>query len=680
MRQDTEGLLVRLESDKDGILSIDRYGFIQGINPVMAAMLGYGASELEDKPVRLLLPDMDEDLQGDEWRAFFDSRIERHHDHLLEFVSAEGSLIRLDVQMFTGDGLQGGMTLLCRDMTLHLGAQESVFRQREQLSAIYTHATDAILLVDRRGYIENSNPVASELLGLSHRRDGPFFIDDVLRIKNHHDAWVYPFSQALIQERPVVVTDDIQLVLPGRSAIPVSVTASPVRDRSNRITGCVIVLRTTSESRRVSTRLSWHESHDPLTQLANRRQIENEIFRAIDHAHIDDTTHIFLYIDLHNFSVINETCGHGAGDELLRQLGRMLQEEMVNQDVVARIGNDEFAILLWDRQPEAVMDEAERILQRITAFSIPWRNRRLKVGASIGVELINADSTSEIDVLLSAGAACAAAKAAGRNKINYPSPERDSPSRASLSQWTVRISEALDENRFVVYCQPIVPVKAQRDTQHYEVLVRMVDPAGNIISPGKFIPVAETSGLIDDIDRWVFERLFTTLEALPSEVRTGYSFSVNLSGGTISDEKFRDYVVNRFAGSSLEPGLIQFEITETAAVSHFESALAFINALKAYGCAFSLDDFGSGQSSFNYLKQLPVDYLKIDGSFVRRMEVGEVEYSMVSTINHLAHIMGLATIAECVENQSQMALLEEIGVDYVQGFLISTPVPLNTLF
>jgi len=301
------------------------------------------------------------------------------------------------------------------------------------------------------------------------------------------------------------------------------------------------------------------------------------------------------------------------------------------------------------------------------------------VGASIGVQSINRDSTSEIEILLSASTACAIAKEAGRNKIHFHSLDNSGGERSSLSHWTARISDALDESRFVIYCQPIVPVGGSEEVKHYEALVRMVDSAGNIVAPGKFIPAAESSGLIDDIDRWVFEKIFSTLEAMPAEKRIHYAFSVNLSGNTLSDEKFRDYVINRFTHANLEPGLIQFEITETAAVRHFDGALKFISALNAFGCAFALDDFGSGLSSFGYLKQLPVDYLKIDGSFVRKMEVSEVEYSMVSTINHLAHIMGLKTIAECVENPAQLAMLEDIGVDYVQGFLIATPVPLSTI-
>jgi EAL domain-containing protein (putative c-di-GMP-specific phosphodiesterase class I) len=297
----------------------------------------------------------------------------------------------------------------------------------------------------------------------------------------------------------------------------------------------------------------------------------------------------------------------------------------------------------------------------------------------MGVQLINRDSTSEIDVMLSASAACTAARELGRNRIQYQHLSQDSLRRHKLSKWTARISEALEEDRFVVYCQPIVPIRGQGDTRHYEALVRMLDPEGNLVPPGKFIPAAESSGLIDDIDRWVFDKVLSVLEALPPEKQQLYTFSINLSGPTVCDEKFREHVIERVRNSVLVPKAIHFEITETAAVKHFDRAVGFIRALKELGCAFSLDDFGSGLSSFGYLKQLPVDYLKIDGSFVRKMEAGDVEFSMVSTINHLAHVMGLKTIAECVENKAQLSLLEEMGVDFVQGYAISAPVPMETV-
>jgi diguanylate cyclase (GGDEF)-like protein len=504
-------------------------------------------------------------------------------------------------------------------------------------------------------------------------------VDEVLRLLDDKDEPVYPFAQAMNREQTVSLTEPVHLAVSGRAPVPVVLTALPVRNRASRITGCVIVMRAISESRRVSSRLSWHETHDPLTQLANRRQIENEVMRAIDAAHVDGTTHVLLYIDLYNFSVVNDTCGHAAGDELLRRFAHLLSHEVGDKDVVARIGNDEFAVLLWDRDVENAREDAENILWKIREFSLPWGERRLKVGASIGAHVIDRKATSEIEVLVSAGASCSAAKEAGRNRIHFQYQSQDISHRHNISKWTARVSEALEEDRFTIYCQPIIPLRSPAEHKHYEVLVRMVDPAGNIVPPGKFIPAAEYSGLIDDIDRWVLEKVIGSLEALGRRRRAGLKFSVNLSGYTICDEAFRDYVVARFRRSDIDPRSIQFEITETSAIKHFDRAMRFIHTVKELGCVFLLDDFGSGLSSFGYLKQLPVDYLKIDGVFVRNMELNDVDFSMVSTINHLAHIMGIATVAECVENQTQLSMLEEIGVDYAQGYHLALPAPLASV-
>lgn len=674
---------VALASDTRGIIAVDSHGFVQYANPAVEKLLGWSRGSLDDKPLRALFPDLAVDQGEDDYRKLIAHSQKQHQDGLLEAMTAEGGAVKLDVQVFESTRATGEITLLCRDATRSTGAQEALLRQREILSGIFNQVTDAVLLVDRRGRIESSNPVASEMLAMGHSRHSDAHIEEVLRLVDDNRVPVSPFAQAISREGAVNLADPVFLEVPGRQPVSVVVSATPVRNRSNHITDCVIVMRAVSESRQVSTRLSWHETHDPLTQLANRRQIENEVMRAIDAAHVEGGTHVLLYIDLYNFSVVNDTCGYAAGDELLRQFARLLSQEVGDKDVVGRIGNDEFAVLLWDREVEAAREEAEDILWKIRDFNLPWGERRLKVGASIGAHVIDRHTTSEIEVLVSATASCGAARESGRNRIHFQYQSADIRKRHNISKWTARVGEALEENRFVLYCQPIVPLSEKRgagDKEHYEVLVRMLDPRGNIVAPGKFIGAAEYSGLIDDVDRWVLEKLITTLQGLEPDERSRRQFSVNLSGYTLSDEGFRDYVVNRFQDSGIDPALIQFEITETAAIRHFDRAIRFIHSLKKLGCAFLLDDFGSGLSSFGYLKQLPVDYLKIDGTFVRNMELNDVDFSMVSTINHLAHVMGIATIAECVENPAQMTLLEQMGVDYAQGYLISVPLPLDSLF
>lgn len=668
-----------LRSERFGLITVDHYGFIQEANDCLARMTGYSADSLAEKPLRILFPDLYSDDAEESCRQIIEFRQRQHPEGLLEAVSAEGQLLMMDVSLFEHAADPRSLVLLCRDQSRAEQTRAALLQQRELLSAVYGQVADAIVLLDRRGFIEHINPVGLEMLGLSNIGNGEAHVDATLRLLNESQQPVHPFQLMLKRQRTVGTGDNVKLMVAGREPLAVNLTAVPLRDGENRIIGSVIVMRAISESRRISSQLSWQATHDPLTQLPNRRQIESDILRAIEAARADDSTHMLLYLDLYNFSVVNDTCGHSAGDELLRRFATLISRQVGTNDVVARIGNDEFAVLLWNRTPEAASEETEQLLWQIKEYSFPWEERRLKVGASIGTKVIDRHAVSEIDVLVAAGTSCAAARESGRNRIHFHYQGQEIRNRHSLAKWTARISEALEQERFVVFCQPIVSLGGEQTVRHYEALVRMLDPEGNIVPPGKFIPAAEKSGLVDEIDRWVLEGILSSLERVSREQRSGLRFSVNLSGHTISDDRFKEYLLDRLRHSAVDPAQIQFEITETAAVRHFDRAMGFINAFKDMGCYFSLDDFGSGLSSFGYLKSLPVDYLKIDGSFVRNMELNDVDRSMVSTINHLAHIMGISTIAESVENQTQLSMLEEMGVDYAQGYHICAPASIDSI-
>jgi len=323
---------------------------------------------------------------------------------------------------------------------------------------------------------------------------------------------------------------------------------------------------------------------------------------------------------------------------------------------------------------------ADNIIAAIKRFSFPWGERRLKIGISIGGEVVDRDSSSDIDVLVTAAFSCAAARESGRNRAFFQYQREKLYERKQVAEWEPRITDALDHNGFCLHFQPIVPAReVEHGYRHYEALIRMVDSKGGLILPGKFIPTAELYGLIDDIDRWVIRRVIADILSLDNKQQHDLRVSINLSGPTISDDGFMGFLLDIIDQTGIDPHHLQFEITETAAIRQFDRALELINALKARGCRFSLDDFGTGLSSLGYLKQMPVDYLKIDGSFIRNMELNDIDFSMVSTINHLAHVMGISTIAECVENQIQLSMLQEIGVDCVQGFFIEKPKPLSDI-
>ncbi|WP_461480622.1 putative bifunctional diguanylate cyclase/phosphodiesterase [Porticoccus sp.] len=667
---------VYLEAVRLPKLVLDSQHLIADANEPLQALFGLSLEQLKNRPLRVLLPGFNIEVGGD-----FKTALEGCEDGkglVLEGATANGESLGLRASCFPSAALRDGWVVLLQDVTLESANLEALFHQRKLISTVFSQVVDGILLTDSHGLVEHLNPIGMELLGVNDSQPNRY-VDELMALVNEAGQPVEsPCVAALARGKAISAPESTLLKVPGQQPFQVVVTATPLRNRLNEITGTVMVFRSISEARRVSTRLTWQATHDPLTQLANRRCLENEILKSIDAAHSDETTHTLLYIDLYNFSVINDTCGHNAGDELLCQFARLLEKQAEPRDVVARIGNDEFALLLNDRSVEESRELAEQLLWQIKEFSFPWGERRLKVGASIGAKVIDRSTTSEIDVLVAAGTSCATAKESGRNRINFNYRSVEVSQRQSIAQWIPIITEALEEDRFVLYCQPIVPVRESRasSVRHYEVLVRMVDREGNIVPPGKFIPVAEHYGLVEDIDRWVLNHIFDHLQQNKDKEQR---FAVNLSGNTISDEGLKDFIIGKFQSTGVSPSRLQFEVTETAAIRHFDRAMDLIRALKDLGCYFSLDDFGSGLSSLGYLKELPVDYLKIDGSFIRNMELNEVDYSMVSTINHLGHIMGIATIAECVENNTQLSMLQEIGVDYAQGYLIARPMPLSNL-
>jgi len=387
-----------------------------------------------------------------------------------------------------------------------------------------------------------------------------------------------------------------------------------------------------------------------------------------------------LYIDLYNFSVINDTSGHMAGDELLVQFARLLMEITGPSDIAARIGNDEFALLLHCINYDKAMAMAEQVLEVIKDFSIPWEGETLRVGASIGGIMIDSEALSDIDLMISAGSSCAAARDKGRNKIHFQSFNEEVTKRRRLATSMPKIVSALDENRFTLFAQPIVSLNPNVALpKYYEILVRMRDSDGTIVPPSEFIPVAEHFSLIDDLDKWVFTNALKFLQKRQKRGELLLTLAVNLSGTTVGDENAIDYILAGFSDSGIPPKHIQFEITETAAVKHLPEAKRLIATLRSVGVSFALDDFGSGLSSFAYLKELPIDCLKIDASFIKTMDNSDVDYSVVSTINHLGHIMGVSTVAEGVESKSQHQLLKKIGVDYIQGFLVKHPQLLDKI-
>ena len=466
---------------------------------------------------------------------------------------------------------------------------------------------------------------------------------------------------------------------PDTKLIWVRISGKPFYDVKGNFAGYRGCGNDITQSYRMSQQLTYQATHDTLTGLVNRIEFETNLDRVIRHSKNKRSNHALCYIDLDQFKVVNDTCGHAAGDELLRQVSKILETKVRKQDTLARLGGDEFGLLLECYSLEQATRVAEAVREAIDKFRFSWGGNSFKLGASMGLIPIDEYSGSVVSIMREADAACYEAKDAGRNRIHVYNV--DSPNLAQRHkemQRIVDINQAFDDQRFVLYHQTIYDLQKDKDSQPIfsEVLVRMLDSDNNLIPPGEFLPAAERYNLITRLDIWV---VTATLKWLQKEIAAGVDIfcTVNLSGSSIADKDVLRSVLESLDTSDVEPRRICFEITETAAIANLTRATRFIDKLKKRGCDFALDDFGSGFSSFAYLKTLPVDYLKIDGFFVRDMVNDRIDFEMVKSINDIGHVMGKKTIAEFVEDEETLKALKEMGVDFAQGYAISKPISVD---
>jgi diguanylate cyclase (GGDEF)-like protein len=424
-----------------------------------------------------------------------------------------------------------------------------------------------------------------------------------------------------------------------------------------------------------AVKLAYHASHDPLTALVNRLEFESRLKLALHTAATQERQHVVMYLDLDQFKVVNDTSGHAAGDQLLRQVSALLKAQVREGDTLARLGGDEFGVLLENCPLQEAIRIADDLRVCISDFRFVSEGGSFSVGVSIGVVHIADGMLNLTDVLSAADAACYMAKDKGRNRVQFYRPHDSEISmRRGEMEWVSRLRQALQENRFALYAQRILPIGELRDSPrpHHELLVRMVDEHGGVIPPMAFIPAAERYSMMPLIDEWVIENALARISTLGAD---GGTFAINISGRSIADERFLEFVREQFRRYGLPPRSICFELTETAAVANFDKAARFCGEMKALGCLFSLDDFGAGMSSFGYLRHLPVDFIKIDGSFVKDLAEDPVDRATVRAINDVGHVMGKQTVAEFVEGEGALAALREIGVDFAQGNWISPPTP-----
>jgi diguanylate cyclase (GGDEF)-like protein/PAS domain S-box-containing protein len=562
------------------------------------------------------------------------------------------------------------------DITERKLYEEALFREKESAQITLQSIGDGVITTDAKGVIDYLNPVAESLTGWRLEDSQGRAIEEIFRAFHEEtcEPLENPLAVAIRRTRSIKSVRPMLLIRRDGNEIYVESTASPIRDGSGAVSGGVLVFHDVSEARELNRRLSYHASHDVLTGLVNRREFENRMERALKSAKARETSYALCCLDLDQFKIVNDTCGHSAGDALLGQVGALLKSKVRWRDTLARLGGDEFGILLESCSLDEAMRTAEALREAVRNFKFTWEERTFRLGASIGVVPISADNADVASVLSAADSACQAAKEAGRNRVHsFEENDIDLMRRRREMQWAARINNALEEGRFEMFRQTILPLQTVETGAHYELLLRMRDEAGKIVAPDQFMTAAERYGITPSIDRWVIENAFRWLVSEADEREKLTMCSINLSGQSLGDDKFLPYVIDQFHRSGLDASKICFEITETAAIASFSQANRFIQALKELGCKFALDDFGTGLSSFGYLKHFPVDYLKIDGSFVKEILHDPIDREMVRSINEIGHLTGKQTIAEFAENQEIINMLQSLGVDYAQGYGVSQP-------
>lgn len=561
-------------------------------------------------------------------------------------------------------------------------SEQALFAEKERAEVTLHSIGDAVITTDVNAIIDYLNPVAEVLTGwpnveaIGRPLEQVFQISDEIqrgRIEN-------PVHRCLREQTVVKLQNHTLLTNRNGDSFPIEDSAAPIRNRDGNVIGAVLVFHDVSTTRLMTRQLKYQATHDSLTGLLNRDEFEHRLSTSLEEARVDDSQHALCYLDLDQFKVVNDTCGHMAGDELLRQLGNLMKIRIRDSDVLARLGGDEFGLLIMNCPDDRARSIIEDIRDAIRDFHFVWEKQTFQIGVSIGVVWVRSDSGSISEILSAADVTCYLAKEQGRNRIRFfQIDDVEHLRRRGEMQWSSRIAAAIRDGRFVLYYQKIVPLNAGVMPEiDCELLVRMLDDEGNTIMPGVFIPAAERYHHMADIDRWVIHAALHAPEIIGNSA-TINGFSINISGQSICAEDFLSYVVAQINSSGIEPQRICFEITETTAITNLSRAMKVIAQLREKGCLFALDDFGSGLSSFAYLKNLPVDFLKIDGAFVRDIVEDRADRAMVEAINQVGQAMGIRTIAEFIENAEIKKLLEQMGVDYGQGYGIHQPVQLSTL-
>lgn len=671
------------ENVVDGVYIASRDGEIITANPALVEMLGYdNVEELKavGKTTVLYVNPIDRErvfarLEAEGVVKNFEYRLRRKDGRNIVVLENSRAIKDDDGNIVAHEGT-------ITDITERKHAETRIFEEKERAQVTLQSIGDGVITTDADGRVDYINPVAQDLTGWDMRSARNTPVTDIMMIVNAHTRSTVenPVMRCLNEGRTITLAENSVLITRNGEEVPIQDSAAPIRDRVGNIVGSVMVFHDVSKETRLFRQLSYQASHDSLTGLINRREFENCLVGVIEQTRGNsEESHALLYVDLDQFKVVNDTFGHTAGDALLSQLSEQIQARIRSTDLLARLGGDEFGILLERCSDERAIEVAESIRGAIEGYRFEWQDSFTTMRCSIGVVMINSENADVASVMSSADVACYSAKDMGRNQVHLYK-DTDASMRHEEMKWVSRITSAVEDDRLELFFQPIIGIGAENGARrgHYELLLRMRDEKGELVGPDQFIPAAERYNLMSTLDRWVIREALTELADRTEEAEARYTLAINLSGTSLSEDRFLEFVIDELEKHQLPKGAICFEITETAAISNLSRVVHFMQELKKLGCMFSLDDFGSGLSSFTYLKNLPVDYLKIDGQFIRDVVNDSVDESMVRAISDVGHAMGIETIAERVESKQVLDKLGNLGIEFAQGYYIARPASVQT--
>jgi diguanylate cyclase (GGDEF)-like protein/PAS domain S-box-containing protein len=652
-------------------------------NDSAANLIGLKPDQIEGRDVA--------DLVKPAYRALF-------RKTMADRLAGESAPRRLEIQLI--DGAERGLWVeaqsslieyrgnkailtIARDVSYRKSLEVSLSRSKRQAQYTLESISEGVITTDNQGRIDYMNRAAESMTGANRDTAAGHKLGELFSLIDEADRRPLgdPVERCLSMRRRVNMGRRALLVSgDGEHEHSVEITASPVRGPGNSISGTVVVFHDVSEIRGLTRQMSYQATHDALTGLINRREFERRLQEALDSAHAEEGVHIIFYMDLDRFKAVNDSCGHLAGDNMLREVAALIKDQVRDSDFVGRLGGDEFGTLLIGCPLDKARQIATDICNAVADYRFVWQDKIFNIGISIGLVEITHASAALQDIMSAADSACYVAKQRGRGQVHVYSARDEAIARERGDiQWLRQLQEALHESKFELAMQPIIATGAGDVTgPAAEVLIRMPDEHGRHTNSADFLRSAERYQLMPQIDRWVVNATLAAISSGEIKLPSHRSCAINISGQTLGDEEFLGFVVDALDHSGVSPASICFEVTESAISSNVQQAQRFIEVLHGIGCEFALDDFGSGLGSFSSLKNLPVDYLKIDGSYTRNLSTDQVNQEMVAAMIKLARTMEFRVVAEQVEEQADFDWLRDIGIDFVQGNFVDPPTMLGS--